>query len=443
MNKTKFFNLKKGAKLVYQSFPYGGNATGIFCGFFCGAASTKNGMPHLVEHCLLEGTTRHNHEELNNLTNNYGYFMPITYEDVMGVLIYCSNRQLAEVLGLAKEVLLDCTFPSEAIKKQTGIVKQEREQRKNKIMSNIRSMHHFFITKKFANVDEYGTYWIGSDEFLDSVSHDDMMKFKEDNFVANKFIMFASSTLPAGRIKKLYNDVFLPSLAMSEQPAFRPERDSITQTPSVEVIPKTASVVEIMLSIKDPGPYSKEYVFFNYDRDFVGYAAETQVSSIMHRLRDAGYSYDPNIYFSSYDDAFTFNVSLTTTSAENIEPIFKIIGECIADFKASGVSQELIDQYKERFRTSQDMPHGLKNNCSKVEDMIFRYHHHQENDLENGVSDKQIVKYCEKSTQQSIKQAIDRMFDPKNDMFVTFGGMLKKDEVKDISFYKNLIFPNA
>ncbi len=438
--RVKIHKFPSGATIVYKHFPRG-SASAIYVGFHCGTNYLENGLPHAFEHMLFQGTKNRTREQIVEDRNKVCYLNAVTSCFLMLIKYYTSNRKLDAGAEFASDLLFNSTFDQRNIKEEANVIKEERSMRCEKDRRTLTYRHfNLFCEKRYESIEDEAAKLLGTDEVLDNLKTADFVEYKNKHFTQNKFIMFASSTLPFYKIKRLCKKYFLSKISekrKGEILAYKPH--PIVAKEGINLVKNDNKSIKCIVTIKLDVPDPKVYIN-DFSHKIVRWNLLMKPELYFYQLREKGLIYHASAYYCNHiAKNISFNFSFETSQIENVEKIIDIIGDSISRLKTDYVSSGDISAFRYNYETEEDLP-DTSSNDDDANFLFDAYEVYRENNPYYKNTKKSRRKDLYKANEKTCKDFIDKMFNKDNDIYITIMGDFDEKKVKSIKDYKKLIF---
>lgn len=441
----KTYHFKNGATLVYKKAREK-NATAIKAGFMCGSKYVVGGLPHFSEHVIGEQTATKSRKDIKAERELLETHNRSTSERSLTAYAYQSNRKEKLIWEHISQTFFDSVIDEEIVNTHRKIILQERANvlRREQEDDNFLKRHYTFVTKKYDGVVDLVNSTIGTEEFLKSVQIKDIKDFIDKNFVSDKFLISVCSSRSFCKVKRLTQKYFISRLKQPETPSNildiyatfdKADKLRVEKKPESEVIKVAFSLClpaqspERTLEMQEPVVLRNCFVY--------------NAESLANRLRDAGLVYMlPGISFISNEKRTDVmaRFSFTTSLPGNVDKIFEIYGQFIKEIKSDFITEEDIKKFKDDYYMSQDRRLIKEIRATeRAEDMFFRQANY--GDKWPKFTKWQWRKQVKQMSLKKVKDFANFVFDKQNSLAISFLGNLSDDQIKDISYYKNMLFP--
>lgn len=184
-----YHQLSNGIEMIGQYMP---SLSSITFGFQLDAAvvneaADKQGLAHLFEYMLFQGTKEKDARALNEAFESLGVRKGAsTGLETARVLAQMVNTKFDATLPLMHEILLTPTFPQEELEQMQNIVLQEIRRRDDEPMSRIFDL----VRADFYQGTSLGRLTLGTPESVRSMTRQDLLDFWQARYQPNN-VLFA------------------------------------------------------------------------------------------------------------------------------------------------------------------------------------------------------------------------------------------------------------
>ncbi len=442
--RRKIIHYKNGATLIYNR-AHEKNVTAILAGFLCGSHYEEGGLPHFVEHTLAEKTSTKTREEVfteRSLMEEVNY---MTSPNFLGGIAYQSNKKEQLIWQIISQAFFDSQVDQTVLEKHKKIIAEEQATtaRKLRLDNRVLLRHLWFMDNSYSGVDDFVQKSIGNQQFLDSVTIQDVLDFKNRHFYSDKFILCVVSSRRLYRVKKLADKYFISHLKVpTEKSLILPVDKRYDTIDKLQVETDEKSEIERVAVSICFHPTDPEKFPLNKEQHVIEECLLEKVGSFRDLVRDNGLVYSsPSVTFTTTcknADA-SLSIVFTASNYQNIEKIFGLLGDSIARLKDDFITEEDVKKYKDGYQMHLDRELKHKKSAvSRVQSYIDKQVYY--GDDWPRFTKRQNRRSIKALTVEKVKDFASLVLNPENNVIITFSGNVKKEQVKDISYYKNLIF---
>lgn len=436
-NKPKVFRYKNGATLIYKRRKMC-EATAVQAGFWAGHYYMEdiNGLPHFAEHMLFKGTKNRTENEIIQDETEITSIGAVTSDYSLFVEFFESNKKINQCFEFASDILLNTSLNEESIENEKKVVFEEKERAIDKVNKNIFIKQFRFMEKDF-KLDEETR--LGTKETLGKATLQDIQNFYDKHFVSDKFFISVASSLPIYKIKKLVKKYFINNLKTPNEPSqiIEFKKYLLEGDEGINIVKNSDKTISGLISIKFAVDDGEKYKH-DYNLSCLTADMNTRADTFYNVARKEGLIYDcgVSVNYNSLSSIMTMDFHFTTSSIDNVDRLFDLIGDTISIYKKESISEELIEKHKEKAIISLDksFPSKYLHTVNSLKNEWFRYKKF------DNISKRQKIKFFKAVNLNSIKENIDLIFNKENKVYITFMGNCDKTNFKSLDEYKSKIF---
>ncbi|MFQ6605881.1 MAG: M16 family metallopeptidase [Fidelibacterota bacterium] len=168
---------------------------------------TTNGMSHMLEHLLFNGTTSRTQEELYTATDLIGgYNNANTGEYYTNYMMVTPSQFIIEGMEIQADMLFNSTLPEEKFAKEKGIVLEEiARSLGDPDVQRDRNLRAVLYAGHALSLPTLGTY-----STIESLNRDDVMEYYKANYVPNNMILTAVGNFNAAEMLENIKSIYGP-----------------------------------------------------------------------------------------------------------------------------------------------------------------------------------------------------------------------------------------
>jgi zinc protease len=299
-----------------------------------------NGMSHLLEHLLFDGTTTRTQQEIKETFDYYGgYANAFTREDYAAYLITMPSEYIEQGLEVQADMLLKSWFTGEQLEKERRVVIEEI----TKDSDNYRS----WDADRFAALSYEGTPYsrpvIGNKENVESVGKWELYGYYKAHYVPSNMTAMVIGDIDPQRIlavlSRLYGDVEPGALGAPETAPLRYAQDRF------EVMSTKAPHAYLRLAFAAPLLSDRDAAPFQVLTDLLLASPDTWIGGALTSGDRALASFADGSY-DSYRNAATFALSIGIGDPRNAGACVKRLQDVSRAFAAKGPDEEQLRRTK-------------------------------------------------------------------------------------------------
>ncbi len=166
---------------------------------------STNGMSHMLEHLLFNGTSMMTQRDLYDLTDKIGgYNNANTSEYYTNFMMVTPSDKIAEGMKIQAGMLFDSSLPEEKFQKEKGIVLEEIAKSLSNSKEQInRNVIDILFDGHALSLPTLGTY-----ETIKNMDRDEVYDFYKNNYVPNNMLMSVIGNFKSDEMLKLVKEVY-------------------------------------------------------------------------------------------------------------------------------------------------------------------------------------------------------------------------------------------
>lgn len=195
-------NLSNGIRLAYRRTEH---TRVSHCGLFIDSGSRDEseneiGLAHLLEHMLFKGTRKRNvHQVLNRLEVVGGDLNAYTTKDKTCIYATIVNEEIDRALELLGDVSFNSAFPEKELKKEKKVISEEIDM----YLDTPEERIYDEFQELFYPGHPLGSNILGSKDQLNALSRDDLFRFHNRTFLANRMILAVVTPVSEKRVLQM------------------------------------------------------------------------------------------------------------------------------------------------------------------------------------------------------------------------------------------------
>ncbi len=374
--------------------------------------SDKAGLANLTAELLDEGTKTRTSKDISEAIDFIGASLNAsTGNDYITISLSVLKKDLNRGFEIFSDIVLNPVFPQHEIDRKKQLIKGSLKQREEEPSF---LAERAFIKEVFGE-HPYSRLIEGSEETIDKITRDDILKFHSENFIPNNSILSI-----AGDITQEELIILLEKYIGEWKKIELPERKSlnleINKNKKIVKIDRDITQANIILGnygISRDNPDYYAVTVMNYILGGGGFA-----SRLMNSIRDEkGLAYDVHSYFAAYKEAGYFQSELQTKNEtaniaidEIIRQITKIKTEKVTEKELSEAKSYLTGSFPRRLDTTRKIADFLA--IVEFFNLGLDY-------------DKKYIDYINSVTGEDVLRVAQKYLTPENYILVIVGNQKK------------------
>lgn len=313
----------------------------------------KAGLANLTAELLTEGTKKRKAKDISEEIEFIGASLDSSAgSDFSTINLSVLKKDIDTGFEIFSDILLNPTFPEEEIKRKKDIIigsLRQSEENPSFVVDKV-------FRKEVYGDHPYGRLITGTEETINSINREDIVKFHHDYYRPNNAILSIVGDVTSEELQNLI-DKYLAKWEKSSIPA-EPKVSEVTKGKKVIQIDKDLTQANIIIGhrgIKREAPDYYAVTVMNYILGGGGFS-----SRLMQTIRDEmGLAYDIHSFFDSRKKGGLFSINVQTkneTANTVIEEILKelkrIKTESVSDQELDDAKAYLTGSFTRRFDTN-------------------------------------------------------------------------------------------
>jgi len=277
-----------------------------------------NGVSHLLEHLLFDGTKTRSREDITEgIKSKGGYINAFTRKEMTGYIILMPKEQFEFGLEIQADMLFNSIFPEAEIPKERKVVIEEI-QKDNDNVDYI--VERFFDSTAFA-FTPYAIPVLGNQQSVSAMPAEKIQAYYHQYYLPNNMTILVMGDFDSGQMRDLLWKHFskFPAGNLSLEPKFY---YSVPDKPKIEV-KQTSQAKNTYLNLAFPAPHLQDSNFYSFEilAEILNSEETSPLSVLTTGEKPLAVS------FSAYSDVkkefCTLNLGIVTDSADKVQKIIE------------------------------------------------------------------------------------------------------------------------
>jgi len=309
---------------------------------------TNNGVSHLLEHLLFDGTgERTRIEIMEGIEDHGGYLNATTRDDHTAYILLIPSEHMEFGLAVQTDMLFNSIFPDSELVKERKVVIEE---------INKDSDNPDYVAEKFHRSHLYqGTPFarpvIGYKNIIASISREEVLRYYRERYVPESMVAFITGDFETEEMLAVLERIF-----GAVPPGGSPGRSEEVQLPRrsnrVYRLKDQAEVSTVSISFDVPEPSDGDYYSFDYFTRLVNYHDGAPLPASLKSGPDP-LAFDVRTDLSPHKGFSTLTITTTTKPGKEdavLEAILKVLEEESArEPKAVDMEGVMVDLKSEEY----------------------------------------------------------------------------------------------
>ncbi|MFQ6093190.1 MAG: M16 family metallopeptidase, partial [bacterium] len=321
----------------------------------CNETPAINGVSHMLEHLLFNGTANRTQQQLYDEMDFYGgYDNATTGKEFTTYMILMPAEHIDKGLDIQADMLFNSVIPPEKLEKERGIVVEEI----GKDRDSPDYLADLFFNRKLYRGTSYALPVLGTPTTITHMSRDQILDYYHRFYVPNNMVALVMGDFETEGMIEKFKQYFGP-YPPGELPP--PKTDVLSPITGTKIFTKVADTKSIRLSLafnapnlEDPDYYAFEVLASIFGPDAVATMLGSQTASRLDKALKGGEK--PlvfNVYqeYSVYDVLPTLNIHATLPPYAGKEKVIEMITHEIQRLVTDPVSEEEINSTIVKIKT--------------------------------------------------------------------------------------------
>ncbi len=301
----------------------------------------NNGVTHLLEHLLFNGTVNQTQEELENgIERLGGYINAFTRKDFTAYIVLLPKEFIEYGLATQADMLFNSTIPEEKLAKERKIVIEEIKMGDD---AESAPAENFFESKAFAGTP-YERPIIGYESIISNIPREAVVAYYKRFYEPNNMITLIMGDFEPSAMKRKLEKTF-GQFQKKELPG-EPEIpfDKISGKYVFKTPANTRSTY-IDFSIDAPHFTEKEYFAFNLLEDYLGDRENSPLAAALRSGPDP-LATQVSAYLDTREEFTRLNIEIVTEKSALIDSILNLTDLVLSGLSAVPPPPDMIEGYK-------------------------------------------------------------------------------------------------
>jgi predicted Zn-dependent peptidase len=298
-----------------------------------------NGVSHLLEHLLFDGTKTRSREDITEgIKSKGGYINAFTRKEMTGYIILMPKEEFEFGLEIQADMLFNSIFPEAEIPKEKKVVIEEIQKDNDNIDYIV---ERFFDSTAFA-FTPYAIPVLGNQQSVSEVPAEKIQAYYHQYYLPNNMTILAMGDFDSGQMRDLLWKHFnkFPAGNLSLEPKFY---YSFSDKPKIEV-KQTSQAKNTYLNFAFPAPDLQEPDFYSFEilAEILNSEETSPLSVLTTGDKPLAVSY--SAYLDVKKEFCTLNLGIVTDSAEKVQKIIEQTLKTLQSLSNRKFTKEEIDR---------------------------------------------------------------------------------------------------
>jgi len=307
-----------------------------------------NGVSHLLEHLLFDGTKARTREDITEgIKSKGGYINAFTRKEMTGYIILMPREQFEFGLEIQADMLFNSIFPEAEIPKERKVVIEEIQKDNDNIDYIV---ERFFDSTAFA-FTPYAIPVLGNQQSVSAVPAEKIKAYYHHYYQPNNMTILVMGDFDSDQMRDLLLKHFgkFQAGGLPDEPKFY---YSFPDKPKIEA-KQTAQAKNTYLNLAFPAPGLQDSDFYSFEilAEILN-SEETSPLSVLS-TGDMPLAVSFSAYLDVKKEFCTLNLGIVTDSVEKVQKIIKQTLETLHNLNKRKFTREEIDRVLVPKKTSE------------------------------------------------------------------------------------------
>lgn len=308
----------------------------------------NNGVTHLLEHLLFDGTVNQTQEELDQgIERLGGYLNAFTRKDFTAYIVLLPKEFIEYGLATQADMLFNSTIPEGKLPKERKVVIEEIKMGNDQETAPVES---FFEGKAFSGTP-YERPIIGYESIIDNIPREAVVDYYKSFYAPNNMMALLIGDFDPAEMKLKLEKVFgkFPKVDLPEQPAL--EYGDISGR-SVYKTPADTRSAYINFSIEAPAYTDPAYYSYTLLADYLGDRDNSPLAAVL-RQGDKPLASRFSAGLDTREEFTRLNIEIVSERTGLVDSIVTLTDLVLDGLSAVPPSEQLLEAYKVSRRTEE------------------------------------------------------------------------------------------
>jgi predicted Zn-dependent peptidase len=288
-----------------------------------------SGVSHFIEHMLFKGTKKRNAAEISQAVEGLGgYLNAFTSEEVTCFYSKAQHDKFEELLEVLVDMFLNSTFDGGELDKERGVIKEELAMYLDQPQQHV----HELLNETLWPNQPLGRSLTGTPETLDGMKREDLVRYKNSNYVTQSVIIAAAGNVEHKTVLKAV-ERYARKFPSNKRPRFEPAVCE-QSAPRVKLHTKQTEQTQVAWGIRTCSRHDPRRYALRVLNVLLG---ENMSSRLFQIIREEhGLAYNICSHASCFDDVGSLTIS-AGMETDRLEKTLKLVSQELAKLAAKAV----------------------------------------------------------------------------------------------------------
>lgn len=326
-NKAQVFILSNGMKVILKEK----HANPLISSMIYVNAGSKyesdynNGVTHLLEHLLFDGTKRRTREQISEEMKSRGasFFNAFTRKELTCYLVIMPKEFIEDGLDIQSDMLFNSIFSDSELAKERNIVIEEIKKDED---TPDYQVEKFFDSQAYAGTP-YARPVIGYENIIATIPKEDIVQYYQTYYKPNNMVILLIGDFETDKmlksVEKYFGNIPVKPLPPLEKIVYTPPEDRIVKY-------KETDTKNCYLNLSFKAPHFTDPDYFAFD--LLARILSSGETSPLYQALTQGKEpliIDLSASLETQKEFSTLNISILTDSAQKIDRILAVTNETL------------------------------------------------------------------------------------------------------------------
>jgi predicted Zn-dependent peptidase len=285
----------------------------------------NNGVTHLLEHLLFDGTKRRTREEISEGMKSKGssFFNAFTRKELTCYLVILPKDFIGDGLDIQSDMLFNSIFPDSELAKERNIVIEEIKKDEDNIDYQVEK---FFDSQVYAGTP-YARPVIGYENIIATIPKDEIVRYYQTYYKPNNMIALMIGDFETEKmldlVEKYFVNIPVQTLPSMEKIILNPPEKSIIKYKEAET-----KNCYVNLSLKAPQFSDPDYFAFDLLTQVLNSGPTSPLYQALTREKEPLIT-DLSVSLETQKEFSALNFSIITDTPQKVEKIIAVTTETL------------------------------------------------------------------------------------------------------------------
>ena len=337
-------SLPNGLRVVLETIPF---VRSVSFGIWVKNGSRNeceatNGLSHYIEHMMFKGTRKRTARQIADTMDAIGgQLNAFTSRECTCFFSRTLDTQFDTALDCLQDMFFNSNFDEQDIEKERGVILEELSM----FMDSPEELAVEHLHKSVFPAHPLGLFTVGTEETIGSFRRDDIMRFFESNYTADRLVISIAGNIDEAVTLEKITAVF----GKAEKPRAKAEARPAVYVPGLSLKEKDIEQVHLCLGLPGlPSGADETYALACVSTVLGGGMS----SRLFQKIREErGLVYSVYSFNQSYEDTGVFQV-YAALGPDNLHEVLELVSGEIKGMFLNKIGREELGRVKEQLKSN-------------------------------------------------------------------------------------------